>query len=290
MPVSGILPGSGGFVQMPGGVFTPDPTSNLPIPGQIDQAGLRRGYTYDPVHLKWLPVPRDWVMPDFSSYVYVGNEMVIGNQPALHWVDVATGKDSLWPHGEDIYGFPTALRPEGVYGAPGPEIFVMVDPTGLKTTLDQGRNGLFEVVTASAYYATSWSTTNGKYILTDVYKVDANTGEATVWFHDPDITVLPIGADSTGHPIIAAGIQNARTGQMVASQIWIASTRSTGKQPQGRLVYSDRSNPLTIEGPPIVSAGALWLETNHGLYVFTDRSGGFRLASSFAGYISGGCM
>jgi hypothetical protein len=289
MPVSGILPGSGGFVQMPGGTFTPDPTSNIPTPGQVDQTGLRRGYTYDPAHHKWLPVPRDWVMPDFSSYVYIGNELVIGNQPALHWVDVATGKDTLWPHGEDIYGFPTALRPEGVYGAPGPEIFVMVDPTGLKTTLDQGRNGLFEIITPSAYYATGWSTTNGKYVLSDVYKVDAQTGAATVWFHDPTATVLPIGVDSANKPIIAAGTQNARTGRMVASQIWIPSTPSTGKQPQGRLIYSDPSNPLTIQGPPIVSAGALWFETDQGLYVFTDGSGGFRRASSFTGYISGVC-
>ena len=289
MPISGILPGSGGFVQMPGGTFTPDPTSNIPIPGQVDQAGLRRGFTYDPVHLKWLPVPRDWVMPDFSSYVYVGNEFVIGNQPGLHWVDVASGKDTLWPHGEDIYGFPTALRPEGVYGAPGPEIFVMVDPTGLKTTLDQGRFGLFEVITSRAFYATSWSTTNGKYVLSDVYRVDAQTGAATVWFREPGLTVLPIGTDSAGSPIIAAGTQNARTGRIVATQIWIASARSTGDRPQDRLIYSDSSNPLTIQGPPIVSAGSLWFETDQGLYVFTDGRGGFRLASSVTGYISGGC-
>jgi hypothetical protein len=290
MPVSGILPGSGGFVQMPGGMFTPDPTSNIPIPGQVDQAGLRRGYTWDPVHSKWLPVPRDWVMPDFSSYVYVGTEVVNLNQPLLHWVDAATGRNTLWPHGENVYGFPTALRQEGVYGAPGPEIFVMVDPTGLKTTLDQGRYGLFEVITPSAYYASKWSTNNGgQYLLTDVYKVDAKTGAATVWFHDPALTALPIGADSDGHPIIAAGTQNARTGQIVATQIWIVSTQSTGAHPQGRLIYSNPSNPLTIQGPPIVSAGALWFETDEGLYVFTDRSGGFRRASSFAGYISGGC-
>jgi len=112
---------------------------------------------------------------------------------------------------------------------------------------------------------------------------------ATIWFHDPGRTVLPIGLDSGGHPIIAAGTQNARTGRMVATEIWIASARSTGSRPQGRLIYSDSSNPLTIQGPPIASAGALWFETDQGLYVFTDGSGGYRLASRFAGYISGGC-
>jgi hypothetical protein len=258
--------------------------------GQVDQTGLRRGYSYDPVHGKWLPVPRDWVMPDFSSYVYVGNEMVIGNQPALHWVDVATGKDTLWPHGKDIYGFPTALRPEGVYGAPGREIFVMVDPTGLKTTLDQGRYGLFEVITPSAYYATSWSSNaGGQYILTDIYRVDANTGSATLWFHDPVHTVLPIGLDAAGSPIIASGVLSRRTGQMVASRIWIAPIPSTGDSPQGTLLYSNDSDPLVMLGPPIVSHGELWFGTDHGIYEY-DFHSGFRQASPFSGYIAGGCL
>src|SRR5260370_21675636 len=218
-------------------------------------------------------------MPDFSSYVYVGRKIVTQIKPLLHWVDAATGRNTLWPRGEDVYGFPSALRQEGVYGAPGPEIFVMVDPTGLKTTLDQGRYGLFEVITPSAYYASKWSTNNGgQYLLTDVYKVDAKTGAATVWFRDPALTVLPIGADSNGHPIIAAGTQNVRTGRMVATQICIASTQSTGAHPQGRLIYSDSSNPLTIQRPPILSAGALWFETDEGLYAFTYRSCGLRHA------------
>jgi hypothetical protein len=59
---------------------------------------------------------------------------------------------------------------------------------------------------------------------------------------------------------------------------WHSAFNKAGRHPE-----SD------IQGPPIVSAGALWFETDQGLYVFTDGSGGFRLASSFAGYISGGC-
>src|SRR5207248_3493745 len=57
LPVSGVLPGAGGFVQMPGGAFEADATSNVPLRGQADQSRLRRGYTYDPVHGHWLPVP-----------------------------------------------------------------------------------------------------------------------------------------------------------------------------------------------------------------------------------------
>jgi hypothetical protein len=288
MPVSGILPGSAGFVQMPGGIFTPDPKSNIPIPGRVDQTGLRRGYTYDPVHTKWLPVPRDWVMPDFSSYIYVGIEMVIGNQPALHWVDVATGKDTLWPHGEDIYGFPTALRPEGVYGAPGPEILVLVDPLGVRYTVDQGHYGLFEVITTSWLYAAR-SDSGAAVQLSEVDRINANTGTVTTWFTDPSATNLPIGLDAAGSPIIASGVLSHRTNQMVASRIWIARIPSTGTSPESNLLYSNDSDPLVMMGSPIVSHGALWFATDHGIYEY-DFQSGFRQASPFSGYIAGGCV
>jgi hypothetical protein len=299
LPVSGLLPGSGGFLQMPGGSFKPDPASNIPAPGQADQAGLRRGYTYDPVHAKWLPVPRDWVMPDFSAYVYVGNEMVTSNQPALHRVDVTSGKDALWPHGADLYGYPVALRPEGVYGAPGPEILVLLDPTGVRFTVDSGDDGLFEVIAQSQYYATRWDTGSGnQFALGDVYRIDANTGTAVLWFSDPSTTNVPIGLDAAGDPIIAGGALSRR-GQMVATHIWIASSPSTGEStasgarqgalPQATLLYADNLNPLVILGAPIASRGALWFETDHGLYEFNDN-GGFRQVSTFSGYISGGCL
>jgi len=123
LPVSGTLAGSGGFIQMPDGTFTADPTSQVTIPGQPDISGLRRGLTYDPLHGEWLPVPRDWVMPDFSSYVYVGTEYPkVSNQPALHLVKLPSGTDTMWTNGDLLYGFAIALRPEVVYGAPGLEI------------------------------------------------------------------------------------------------------------------------------------------------------------------------
>jgi hypothetical protein len=286
LPVSGILPGSGGFIQMPGGLFTPDPASDVALPGQPDPAGLRRGYTYDPVHSKWLPVPMDWVMPDFSSYVYVGGDT--GNQPSLHRVDVATGQDTLWPHGDQLYAHLVAVRPEGVYGAPGPEILVLVDPTGVQFTVDQGNSGLFEVITASHFFASKWTTSaGGAYELGDVYRIDAYTGAATLWFSNLSTTNVPIGLDAAGNPIIAGGVQSRRTGQIVASRIWIAGPPSSGAGPQ--VLYSNDSDPLLIQGPPVVSHGAIWFETDHGLYEH-DNLGGFQQVSTTSAYIAGGCL
>jgi hypothetical protein len=291
LPVSGTQPGSGGFVQMPAGTFQADPSSNVPFRGQPDPGGLRRGYTYDPVHGGWLPVPRDWVMPDFSSYVYVGTEYPhASNMPALHMVKQPSGADTQWPQGDQLYGHVIALRPEGAYGAPGPEIVSMVDPTGAVTTVDQGHNGLFAVITPTALWASKWSTTQaGTYALVDVERIDPRTQAATDWFHVAGLTTVPIGVDGSSSPIIAAGTQT-RNGLISATQIWIVPQASTGAIPRGKLIYSDPNHPLVILGSPIVSAGGIWIETDRGLWVDDSPAGPMRLVSNYSGYIAGGCL
>jgi len=291
LPVSGSLPGSGGFVQMPAGTFTTDLSSNVPFQGQADPSGLRRGFTYDPLHGRWLPVPREWVRPDFSSYVYVGAEYPrVSNMPELHVVKLPSGADSQWPNGDQLYGYPIALRPEGVYGAPGPEIITMVDPTGAVTTVDQGHYGLYAVVTPTVLWAAKWSTSSGgAYVLTDVERIDPKTQVATTWFHLAGLTAVPIGVDGSGSPIVAVGTQ-LPNGRISATQIWIVPQPSTGDAPQGRLIYSDKAHPLTIQGQPILSAGAIWIETDKGLWVDDGTGPGIRLVSSFSGYIAGACI
>ena len=285
--MSGAGPGSGGFVQMPSGTFTVDPASSVPIPGQADMSGLRRGYTYDPVDGRWLPVPRDWVMPDFSSYVYVGTEYPhVSNQPALHVVNVSTGTDRLWPNGDQLYGYPISVRPEGVYGAPGPEIITRVDPQGVTTAVDQGHYGLFSVITPTAIWATR-STDPGA--LSDVQRIDPGTQLATNWFVASGRTALPIGVDGLGNPIVAVGALQS-SGRMAASQIWIVPRPSTSRVPAGTLLYSDAAHALTIIGWPVVSAGAIWIETDQGLWVAQGFNLQMALVSSFSGYIAGGCL
>jgi len=45
-----------------------------------------------------------------------------------------------------------------------------------------------------------------------------------------------------------------------------------------------------VKGSPIVSAGAIWIETDHGLWVKDDTSAAMRLVSSHSGYVAGGCV
>lgn len=288
LPVSGTQPGSGGYIQMPGGAFTADPASNVAFQGQPDASGLRRGYTYDPVHGRWLPVPRDWVMPDYSSYVYVGTEYPhVSNQPALHRVVPATGSDTLWVNGDQLYGFPIALRPEGVYGAPGPEIIKLVDPEGAVSTVDQGHYGLFSVITPTAIWATASA---GFASLSTVQRIDPQTQVATDWFKATGATAVPIGVDGFGSPIIAVGTQ-LPSGRIAATQVWIAPSPMTGAATaDGQEIYSDAAHPLTILGWPAVSGGAIWIETDQGLWAEAVAGAPIRLVSGHSGFIAGRCL
>ena len=100
---------------------------------------------------------------------------------------------------------------------------------------------------------------------------------------------MPIGIDGSGSPIIAAGTQ-LPNGQISASQIWIVPQASAGAVPQGVLIYSDKDHPLVVQGPPIVSAGAIWIETDKGLWIDDGTGASIRLVSNFSGYIAGGCL
>lgn len=283
LPVSGALQGSAGFIQVPGGAFTKDPASDIAFPGAPDPSGLRRGYTYDPAAARWLPVPPDYVEPGLAWYVYVAADASV---PRLHRVEVATGSDTLWPGGDRLQGYVTAARPEGIYGAPGPEILQLVDPTGLLRTVDQGRYGLMALVTATAYFETQW-VHGSTYQLTDLVRVDAGTSTEQVWFHRAGLVVLPIGIDAHGSPIVAVGKQDAR-GRPVAQEIWIAPRPSTAERPTGTLVYSSVDQPLTILGQARASAGMIFFETGSGLYVWDGSA--LANASGFVGYVAGDCL
>ncbi|HEX2645834.1 MAG TPA: hypothetical protein VHO95_01265, partial [Candidatus Dormibacteraeota bacterium] len=148
----------------------------------------------------------------------------------------------------------------------------------------------FAVITPSAIFASKWSTTGptARFVLLLVQRIDLVAGSTTDWFSDGDLTVLPIGSDASGNPIIAAGTQ-LQNGRMSAQEIWIVPQASTGPAPAGRLLYSDGTNPLTILGSPIVSRGAIWIETDHGLWLDDSSTGRMKLVSPFSGFIAGGC-
>lgn len=71
--------GHGGFVALPGGTFTADPAS----------LG-----SYDLAVRKWVPVPRAWISPDGTKYVWPEYRSVTGPATGIiHVTDAASGAD-----------------------------------------------------------------------------------------------------------------------------------------------------------------------------------------------------
>jgi hypothetical protein len=87
-------PGSGGFVTFPAGTFSLDPAS------KVGSDGNWYGLTYDRAVSKWLPVPRAWVNPKGTFYVYADDG---GN---LVEVNAGSGTTTVIRQG---FGAPTRL-------------------------------------------------------------------------------------------------------------------------------------------------------------------------------------
>ena len=78
------MPGTAGFITIPGGAFTVDPTSNPTLPGYRDNSYVT-SYTYDHHRSRWLPTSWRAVSGDGSAYAYWSR--------ALHVVDIDSGID-----------------------------------------------------------------------------------------------------------------------------------------------------------------------------------------------------
>lgn len=124
---SGDNPAGGGFVQIPGGLFTPDP--------RAASAGLGRPI-YDAAIHDWLPEPKGWrqyatnirLAPDGTSYVYESAKLGPPNpngpsgpiSMAVHVVDIRTGSDRV------------------VYESATPPLYDVLDYSPLRITLTPG--------------------------------------------------------------------------------------------------------------------------------------------------------
>ncbi|HET7419256.1 MAG TPA: hypothetical protein VFL27_02630 [Candidatus Dormibacteraeota bacterium] len=169
--------------------------------------------------------------------------------------------------------------------APGPQIITLVDPAGHASIVDQGHYGLFAVITPSAI----WATGSDRPGLNDVQRIDPVTRSVTDWFQPSRGVALPIGVDAVGAPIVAVGTQTS-SGAISATEIDIVPAAATGAGARGfYTIYADAAHPLTIVGWPILSSGALWLETDRGLLAAQGHDR-LALVSAHSGFISGGCL
>lgn len=171
--------------------------------------------TYDPIHRKWLAVPRRWVMADFSKYAYPATD------GSLHVVDLTTGIDTVLPDGNRIGTQLMAVEPDGVYGAAGATSLARVDWNGHYAVVDQGHY----VSTIAVGDGVAFGSTEAPPFH-DLDRIDLRTGAVTPWFRWASRTLTMLGVDSAGFPVLETAARGERS-------FYDANAVSTTDEPTG---------------------------------------------------------
>ena len=197
LPVGSEPAGLGGFVDFPGGSFTPDPQSTSSF-----DAG------------RWLPIIRADISPDRTAYA--ADEYVKDGSytTAIHVVDVASGIDrAVWKvdGGDRVAGWTKS----GVYfirdashqpNFVGPELWLLDPTTGQQSLVTpQPPIGaglpLFKAWTALGGNAIwTWSVTDDHPAKDVLLRVDLTTGQAATWMTAAGGI---LGWDGQSHPFVA---------------------------------------------------------------------------------------
>jgi hypothetical protein len=266
----GSVSSQSGFISVPSGTFTPDPSANSYL-------------TYDRAYQRWLPVLAAHVLPDGSMYVY---EVELPDAYELHVVQVANGADKMikrMPY-DNAYSI-LAIKPEGIYlvpilhrsGIPGG--LWLLSSTEAKLTAVPGAG------TTSRWHAIAGGAAWGGPVGGDrLDRLDLSTAVVSTWFlHDvaPQTQMgygygpAVVGFDLSGRPLIEFSppidttASPARTTPL--PEVWLVSapdhaTRLTGL-------------PLPDQGlqAGVTDSHGTWFVGADGFYLYTDS--GFRRAA-----------
>ena len=289
----GDNPAGGGFVQMPGGQFTPDP--------RAASAGLGRP-VYDPAIHDWLPQPKGSIWqqypsdlqqaPDGWSYVYEsekeGPPNPDGPAPppasvAIHVVDIRTGSDRVVyefsgpPYYNAIDYTPPmiALTPACFEcGAGGSNIW----------SLDERRGSLAKVTDLQSYWSVRHGSAWGGVTTTTssmdrLVQVSLSTGTVTTWLTEPGTELRLLAISSDGGPLVT--VQRSDS-----VEVWHMTQPEKGAQ-----VFTVASGGLS---GAVTDTYGTWIGgaqagDDAGIYLYTVK-GGLQKVSSFAGVPLGRCV
>src|ERR1700730_4840053 len=280
--VSGAAPGSGGFIRVQGSgldpfnpleTFTADPQSNVSYPGIASALGLK-GLAFDTIHHRWLPVPRAWVMPDFSRYAYPAAD-------GVHWVDLNGGNtDTKIPNTIGIAPYLLAAEPDGVYGADQTTTLERVTWTGDVSIVDRAHNRNTIAVGDGVVYGS----TESPPAITQIDRIDVGTGVVTPWFVWGARNLVVLGVDSKGFPMILDEAPN------VPEQVWNPVVASTSDSPLGQPAgtVGTQGNAGTVTY--VQGQGGIWFASTTGGVTFSSQSISSRMISQYTGYIAGPCI
>jgi hypothetical protein len=283
-----------GFISLPSGIFTPDPTSEIsrsPTGGtQTVQAPVFNGddgpavgahRTYDRAYQRWLPVAKAQVLPDGSAYVYTRYGPQGGSSNEIHLVHVATGADTMIYNQGSYAAFD--YEPEGVYltqlipGKDGTSGLWLLDPTtqSLKAFAAAG-NGSWAAIAGGGAWSYSWD--GPRFGSSKFARLDLATGAVTVWLdvstqvqpYDVGFkTVFPIGFDSTFRPLVEVYVvvSGPHGNESIAVETWLLRAADQ---------YTRLTGPPLPLGEPlgVMESHGTWLSGIDGVYLYTGA--GFR--------------
>lgn len=224
MPVS--MPGnpyeslSGGFIDLPSATFVADhasayvfdqKSSVLKSAVQPYLYGMHSKGTlfYERSRARWLPVPREAVSTDGTSYVYADPDR---SKPSVHVVDIASGQEKTFPAGSiRLVPVPLDYSPRGIFLTEGWEGTVglwKLDPrTGsIQKLADTG--GVEAYQDGQLWYPSPRLTYGGSGPDT-IFMLEVSSGKTTVWFErkaeiqSKGGALAVVGLDAQGHPVIA---------------------------------------------------------------------------------------
>ena len=281
LPISSSAAGgTAGFISIPGGAFTVDPTSNPTLPGYGDSSHVT-GYTYDHHRSRWLPTSWRAVAGDGSAYAYWST--------AMHVVDIDSGSDRslgsppAW--GPKMMEPPSilALAPEGVYAQDANPGLWLIGPGGIQRQVT--KDGYWDAVAGGAAWGRPSSSSPADGSVSSILRLDLKTGVSDQWFSRAGARSV-VGVDAQLNPIVMA---TPKTGPGSSDlELWLVTGRDHGTRiftapsvVQGLLVEG-------LVGPAIGDSHGIWFQVFSSLYLYTEQHGVRRMADARAS-LAGGC-
>jgi len=271
--------GSGGFLTMPGYRFVADPRSAVALPSPPvapspppgpGYAQPTFGMAYDRAHSRWLPVNPSLVAPDGSHYAYPSSD-------AIYLVTVSTNTQVELGQGH-AWSVLRVLNDRVFATIPNTPGFWVVPFSGTPQQLATA--GYWQAASAVAAYGTATSAVP-QGTTQKLLKLDIATGRATDWFSDGGASVVVLGFDRSGNPVIQANYGNGWAIALITSATSVVA-------------ITDSTQGLYSQGAAAADSHGIWFSfysqsaNSQGLALFVRGSGLYWMANLGA-QLAGGC-
>lgn len=267
--ISSGQPGSGGWIQFPGGGFTADPKSNVTLPG----GAYGQGLSWNALMNTW--VPANWYLVRQDGQVYAYVKWDGGMSVWIARINGTTDRLAALPAGNNSYTVLSA-EPEGVYvsAQDGQGGLWLLDYTGKIRQVYA--TGFWQLAAFGYAYGTvtPYVPQGGT---NTIIRLNLKTGQTANWFSETNFESRVVGITLAGVPIITTG-----NGYMV--KVWFARAPADA----GPLLLYQYTGGQPGSMPYVLSAlgdqTGIWVAMSNGLYLWTSKAG-WEFASGTTGML-----